>query len=56
MDTRNRQNVAALIFLIIIAVGGTLLFLAVGRSAAVLDCLTAGFRNCGRPLDADSRQ
>jgi hypothetical protein len=56
MDTRNRQNVAALIFLIIIAVGGTLLFLAVGRSAAVLDCLTAGFRNCGQPLDADSRQ
>jgi hypothetical protein len=56
MDARNRQNVAALIFLLVIAVGGTLLFLAVGRSAAVLDCLTAGFRNCGQPLDANPRR
>jgi hypothetical protein len=56
MYARNRQNVAALIFLLVIAAGGTLLFLAVGRSAAVLDYLTVGFRNCGQPLDADPRQ
>jgi hypothetical protein len=49
---RNRQNVAALIFLLIVVIGGTLLFLSIGRSAAILDCVTAGFRNCGGPIDA----
>ena len=49
---RTRQNIAALIFLLVFVIGGTLLFLGMGRSAAILDCITAGFRNCGGPIDA----
>jgi hypothetical protein len=51
-DQRTRQNVAALIFLLVLVVGGALLFLALGRRVALLDCLTAGLRNCGNPIDA----
>ena len=49
---RNRQNIAALLFLLVVVIGGTLLFLSLGRKVALLDCLTAGFRNCGGPVDA----
>jgi hypothetical protein len=49
---RTRQNIAALIFLLVFVIGGTLLFLSMGRSAAILDCITAGFRNCGGSIDA----
>jgi hypothetical protein len=47
---RNRQNQAALLLLVVLVVGGTLLFLSIGRNIAVLDCVTAGFRNCGNPI------
>jgi hypothetical protein len=49
---RTRQNIAALVFLLVVVIGGTLLFLSISRSAAILDCVTAGFRNCGGPIDA----
>jgi hypothetical protein len=47
---RSRQNQAALILLLVLVVGGTLLFLSIGRNIALLDCVTAGFRNCGSPI------
>ena len=49
---RDRENVAALLFLVALVIGGTLLSLGVGRNVRVLDCVTAGFRNCGPPVDA----
>ena len=54
-DNRDRQNVAALVLLLVLVVGGTLLFFSVARNVRVLDCVTAGFRNCGQPIDAGSR-
>ena len=34
---RSRQNIAALIFLIVVVIGGAVLFLSLGKSVAVLD-------------------
>ena len=52
---RSRQNVAALVFLLVVVIGGALLFLSLSKSAAVLDCMVAHFRNCGEPIDAGTR-
>ena len=50
---RSRQNIVALVFLLVVVIGGALLFLSLGKSAAVMDCMAAHFRNCGEPIDAD---
>ena len=42
-----RQNVAALIFLVVLVVLGALVFVVLERDSALVDCLSAGFRNCG---------
>jgi hypothetical protein len=52
---RSRQNIAALVFLLVVVIGGALLFLSLSKSAAVLDCMAAHFRNCGEPIDAGQR-
>jgi len=48
---RNRQNVAALVFLFVIVIGGALVLLSLEHSSAALDCVAAHFRNCGEPID-----
>jgi hypothetical protein len=52
---RNRQNVAALVVIFVIVIGGALVLLSLEHSSAVFDCLAAHFRNCGEPIDPGQR-
>jgi hypothetical protein len=52
---RNRQNVAALVVILVIVIGGAVVLLSLQHSSAILDCVTAHFRNCGEPIDAGTR-
>jgi hypothetical protein len=52
---RTRQNVAAIVVLLVIVIGGAVLFLTLSHRLAVLDCVAARWRDCGQTIDAGQR-
>jgi len=52
---RTRQNVIALVVLAIVLLGGALLFHYLKQRAALIDCLSAGRRNCDQVIEPSDR-
>jgi hypothetical protein len=52
---RTRQNIVAMIALAIVLLGGALLFHYLTQRAALIDCLSAGRRNCDQVIEASDR-
>ena len=52
---RTRQNVIALIVLAIVLLGGALLFHYLKQRTALIDCLSAGRRNCDQVMEPSDR-
>jgi hypothetical protein len=52
---RTRQNIVALVVLAIVLLGGGLLFHYLKQRAALIDCLSAGRRNCEQAIEPSDR-
>ncbi len=53
-ESRDFANIAALVFVVALAIGGYWLFTEIGRHNEILNCVASGRRNCDALVHPDA--